>query len=296
MTHLSPTSHTLPRRRPGVGFKPHHAAAIARQDHGVGWFEIHAENYMVAGGPMRRLLATLAEHYPISCHGVGLSLGGEAPLDTDHLNRLAALVAWLRPAMVSEHLAWCRHGGAFFNDLLPLPYTRAMLRRVVDHVDHVQEALGRQILIENPATYLRFPEQDMSETTFITELVARTGCGLLLDLNNVHVSAVNHGFDAAQYISELPLDAVGEIHLAGHRRDRDEGGALLLIDSHDRPVDNDVWRLYRAFIGDHGPLPTLIEWDGAIPDWPELAAEAAKASAILNRKVGLNEEVYHVAR
>ena len=195
---------------------------------------------MVAGGPMRRLLATLAEHYPISCHGVGLSLGGEAPLDTDHLRRLAALVAWLRPAMVSEHLAWCRHGGAFFNDLLPLPYTRAMLRRVVDHVDHVQEALGRQILIENPATYLRFPEQDMSETTFITEPVARTGCGLLLDLNNVHVSAVNHGFDAAQYISDLPLDAAGEIHLAGHRRDRDEGGALLLIDSHDRLVDNNV--------------------------------------------------------
>ena len=154
---------------------------------------------------------------------------------------------------------------------------------------------GAEILIENPATYLRFPEQDMSETAFIGEVVARTGCGLLLDLNNVHVSAVNHGFDAARYIAELPLAAVGEIHLAGHRRDRDDRGAPLLIDSHDRPVDNAVWGLYRAFINDHGPVPSLIEWDGAIPDWPDLAAEAEKASVILNQNAAPEEEVYHVA-
>ncbi|HTQ36986.1 MAG TPA: DUF692 domain-containing protein, partial [Steroidobacteraceae bacterium] len=215
--------------------------------------------------------------YPVSLHGVGLSLGGAEPLNQAHLGKLKALVDRIEPAVVSEHLAWVGIGGVFLNDLLPLPYTEETLARVVEHVEQLQQALGRRVLIENPATYLRFRDDSMSEAAFLRQLVARSGCGLLLDLNNVHVSAINHGYDAHEYLAALPLAAVGEIHLAGHARQADGGGRTLLIDSHDAPVDPAVWSLYEHCLALTGPLPTLIEWDSRLPEWQALRDEAGKA-------------------
>lgn len=267
--------------RPGVGYKPQHLHGILESPGAVGWLEIHAENYMGAGGRPLAQLRHLAERFPISVHGVGLSIGGEGPLDRDHLGRLKHLVGWLNPASFSEHLAWSTHEGAYLNDLLPLPYTEATLARVVAHVDDVQEVLGRRMLLENPSSYLAFAETTMPEADFLAEIARRTGCGLLLDVNNVHVSAVNQAGSAESYIRAFPLDLVGEIHLGGHEADRDEFGAPLLIDSHGTPVADPVWALYRAVIAQGGPRPTLIEWDNEVPDWPVLAAEAARAAAIL---------------
>ena len=271
----------IPKERAGVSFKPQHYDDIMAHEQRVGWFEIHAENYMLDGGPVRRRLFELAANYPMSCHGVGLSIGSPDGLDTGHLRRLKKLLDALQPALFSEHLAWSTHGGEFFNDLLPLPYTTATLNSVVAHVDQVQQTVGRQMLLENPATYITYNEHDMAETDFLSAIIERTGCGLLLDVNNVHVSAVNHGFDAQDYIHQLPLSVVGEIHLAGHAIDRDDHGSRLLIDSHDRAVADSVWQLYRNLIGRIGPCATLIEWDGDIPAWPVLAAEAEIASGIL---------------
>ena len=273
----------IPLDQAGVGFKPQHFEALTATDHQVGWFEFHAENYMLDGGPVRRQLFQLAERFPLSCHGVGLSIGAMDGLDADHLGRLKRLLDTLQAALFSEHLAWSSHAGAFFNDLLPLPYTTAVLNTVVGHIDQVQNTLGRQMLLENPATYLVLEPQEMSEADFISAVIAGTGCGLLLDLNNVHVSAVNHGFSAEDYMSQLPLTALAEIHLAGHSVDQDDAGAALLIDSHDRRVSAPVWALYRQLIDRLGPCPTLIEWDGEIPPWPVLAAEADIAAEILQR-------------
>lgn len=267
--------------RAGVGFKPQHLQGILAQPGAVGWLEIHAENYMGAGGRPLAQLRHLADRFPISVHGVGLSIGGEGPLDRDHLGRLKHLVGWLNPASFSEHLAWSTHEGAYLNDLLPLPYTEATLARVAAHVDQVQEVLGRRMLLENPSTYLAFTETTMPETEFLAEIARRTGCGLLLDVNNVHVSAINQSMDAADYINAFPLDLVGEIHLGGHEADRDEFGAPLLIDSHGTPVADPVWALYAEVIALRGPRPTLIEWDNDVPAWPVLAAEAARAATIL---------------
>ncbi len=268
---------------PGVGYKPQHYAAIIADPDPVEWLEIHAENYMGAGGRPIAQLRHLADRFPISVHGVGLSIGGEAPLDADHLARLKDLVGWLRPASFSEHLAWSTHDSHFLNDLLPLPYTQATLARVCRHIDQVQDVLGRQMLLENPATYLGFDESEMSETDFLAGIAQRTGCGLLLDVNNVFVSATNQRTDPYAYIDAFPLARVGEIHLGGHDVQKDDHGAPLLIDSHGTPVVDPVWALYDHTIARAGARPTLIEWDNDVPDWPVLAAEAARARAVLNR-------------
>lgn len=272
---------TLPNR-PGVGYKPQHFSNILEGSYAVEWLEIHAENYMGAGGRPIAQLRALAERFPISCHGVGLSIGGEAPLDADHLARLKALVGWLAPASFSEHLAWSTHDGAYLNDLLPLPYTAATLARVAAHVDQVQQVLGRRMLLENPSAYLDFAEAEMDEITFLTEIARRTDCGLLLDVNNVFISATNRQTDATAYIDAFPLGIVGEIHLGGHDAQADDTGAPLLIDSHGAPVTDPVWQLFARTIARGGAKPTLIEWDNDVPDWPVLAAEAALAARILD--------------
>lgn len=272
-----------PAGQAGTSFKPEHLAAIMAESGPQGFFEVHAENYMGAGGPPHRALERIRRDHPISLHGVCMSLGGPQPLDGEHLARFKSLVDRYEPALVSEHLAWSTHLDTYLNDLLPLPYTAATLSHVCDHVDEMQTAIGRPILLENPSTYVLFKDSSMSETEFIAEISRRTGCGLLLDINNVFVSATNHGFSALDYLSDFPLSKVGEIHLAGHAEQADDEGDLLLIDSHDGPVADAVWRLYEIVIARRGPIPTLIEWDSQIPDWPVLRAEALAAQAILDR-------------
>jgi uncharacterized protein len=267
--------------RAGVGLKPQHFREALAAGTGIGFFEVHAENYMVDGGPFHHFLWRIRENHALSLHGVGLSIGAEAPLDEAHLDRLAALIDRYEPVQFSEHLAWSSHGGAFFNDLLPLPYDRATLERVCEHVDRVQSRLRRRMLLENPSTYLEFTQSTMSETQFIGEVLRRTGCGLLLDVNNVHVSCVNHHRDARAYIDELPLEAVGQIHLAGFAHDVDAAGAPLLIDSHGAPVDDAVWALYAGVIAQLGPMPTLIERDNDVPAFEVLLAEARHAEDLM---------------
>lgn len=267
--------------RGGVGLKPCHYGEILRDLPDVGFFEVHAENFMGAGGPPHRYLSAIREHYGLSIHGVGLSLGGAEPLDGEHLQRLAQLVARYEPQAVSEHLAWSSHAGVFLDDLLPIPYTNETLRLVCDHVDDAQSALGRAMLLENPSTYVAFAEGDYDEPEFIAEVIRRTGCGLLLDVSNVHVSCTNHARDAHSYLAALPLDRVGEIHLAGFDMRTDVRGRPLLIDSHDRAVDEVVWSLYADVIDCLGPMPTLIERDANIPTWSELAAEAWRADGLM---------------
>ena len=269
--------------RAGLSFKPQHASAVLDTPHDVAWFEVHAENYMGAGGPPHRILTALRERFPLSLHGVGLSIGGEAPLNAGHLARLRALIDRYAPAAFSEHLAWSTHDGVYFNDLLPLPYTEETLSRVASHVMEAQEAVGMRLLLENPSTYAPFAESRLAETDFLRDVADRSGCGLLLDLNNVFVSAVNQGLEPLAYLDAFPLDRVGEIHLGGHAPDPrpEPGGAPLLIDAHDREVADPVWTLYAETIARTGPLPTLVEWDNDVPDWPVLAAEAARAEAVL---------------
>lgn len=267
----------------GTSLKHEHLPSILADDTQGGFFEVHAENYMGAGGPPHHALTRVRRDYAVSLHGVCMSIGGTQPLDKVHLERFKALVDRYEPALVSEHLAWSTHNTTYFNDLLPLPYTPATLSRVADHIDEVQEMIGRPILLENPSTYVVFPQSTMSETEFMRNLVRRTGCRLLLDVNNVFVSATNHGYSALTYLADFPLDQVGEIHLAGHARQADDEGDLLLIDSHDGPVADAVWKLFEIVIEQCGPIPTLVEWDSAIPDWPILKAEAVAAQAILDR-------------
>ena len=273
--------------RGGVGLKPEHFRHILDTRPAIGFFEVHAENYMVAGGPFHRYLERIRADYPLSIHGVGLSIGGEDPLDEDHLDRLAALLARYQPESFSEHLAWSSHGGAFFNDLLPAPWHASTLARVCDHIDRVQERLGRRMLLENPATYVEFEASTMAESDFIAEVVKRTGCGLLLDVNNAYVSCINHHRDVRAYLRALPLAAVGEIHLAGHAREVDAAGAPLLIDSHGAPVAEAVWALYDFTLSLVGPQPTLIERDNDIPEFPVLAAEARQAEIVMARHAKL---------
>lgn len=275
-THRS----SLPSR-PGVGYKAQHYSAIMADPGPVAWLEIHAENYMGDGGRPIAQLRHLAERFPISVHGVGLSIGGEGDLDPDHLARLKHLVGWLNPASFSEHLAWSTHDAHFFNDLLPLPYSETTLNRVATHIDQVQDTLGRQMLLENPSSYLAFAESTMSETDFLREITARTGCGLLLDVNNVFVSATNLKTSPQAYIDDFPLEAVGEIHLGGHDEDEDETGAPLLIDSHGKAVVDPVWALLDYTLAKSGPKPLLIEWDTDVPQWPVLAAETERAERAL---------------
>lgn len=280
----------------GVSFKHEHLPAILADGKQDGFFEVHAENYMGAGGPPHAALTRIRSDHPVSLHGVCMSIGGPQPLDQDHLARFAALVGRYEPALVSEHLAWSTHGTNFFNDLLPLPYTPATLARVAEHISQVQDAIRRPILLENPSTYVVFSASTLSETDFLRELVRRSGCGLLLDVSNVFVSATNHGYGARDYLADFPLEHVGEIHLAGHKAQADDEGDPLLIDSHDGPVPDAVWTLYDSVIGRRGATPTLVEWDSEIPDWPVLKAEAAAARAILDRqaRAGVRRDLHAV--
>ncbi|MEM8732559.1 MAG: DUF692 domain-containing protein [Pseudomonadota bacterium] len=266
---------------PGVGYKPQHYAGIRADPGPVRWLEIHAENYMGDGGRPLAQLRALSERFPVSVHGVGLSIGGEGPLDRDHLARLRHLCDWLDPASFSEHLAWSTHDSHFLNDLLPLPYTTATLQRVAAHIDAVQTAVGRPMLLENPSSYLAFEASTWSEPDFLRELARRTGCGLLLDVNNVFVSATNLGFSPQDYIDAFPLSEVGEIHVGGHDEDQDDQGAPLLIDSHGREVADPVWALLAVVLARTGPMPLLVEWDTDVPDWPVLASQAQRAARAL---------------
>ncbi|WP_019955031.1 MNIO family bufferin maturase [Yoonia vestfoldensis] len=270
---------SLPRTT-GLGFKPQHFADMMATDT-IGFVEVHAENYMGDGGAPHAMLAALHDRHAVSIHGVGLSIGSAGGLDRAHLARLRKLIDRYQPESFSEHLAWSSHGAAWLNDLLPLPYTGETLATICAHVDQVQETLGRRMLLENPATYVTFASSTISETDFLTELVRRTGCGLLLDVNNVFVSATNHRFDPRAYLADFPLFAIGEIHLAGHETEELPSGPLL-IDSHGAPVADPVWTLYAEVLARTGALPTLIEWDNDVPDFAVLLAEATRANAILH--------------
>ncbi|MFA7290740.1 MAG: DUF692 domain-containing protein [Rhodocyclaceae bacterium] len=265
----------------GIGLKPEHFLDILelRPDREtLGFFEIHAENYMVPGGPFHHYLTRICADYALSVHGVGLSIGGAGPLDEAHLDRLAMLLDRYQPESFSEHLAWSTHSEHYLNDLLPAPYNAATLARVCEHIDQVQSRLGRRMLLENPSTYVEFANSDMNETAFISEVLRRTGCGLLLDVNNVYVSCTNHGRDASAYLRELPAAAVGEIHLAGYATECDSLGAPLLIDSHGAPVAAAVWALYEEALQLTGPVATLLERDNDIPAFAVLYAEATEAA------------------
>ncbi|MCH8614495.1 DUF692 domain-containing protein [Sphingomonas sp. SM33] len=262
----------------GLGFKPQHfSEALASPAVGL-WFEVHAENYMVGGGPRLAMLEQLRRDRPISLHGVGLSLGSASEPDPDHIAALKSLADRFEPALVSEHLAWSRLDGRSFPDLLPLPRTNETLAYLSANVGRIQDALGREILIENPTHYLPLTQHRWSETSFLRELARRSGCKLLIDVNNVAVGANNIGFDAAAWLLDIPAKLVGEIHLAGHSLDAD--GALL-IDSHDEPVSEAVWSLYEGFVDRIGPRPTLIERDGNVPAFAELIRERDRAQAVL---------------
>lgn len=262
----------------GLGLKAEHYAQALSCDAPGLWFEVHPENYMV-GGPRLAWLERIAERHTLSLHGVSLSLAADASPDEAHLQRLRRLVEHVQPMLISEHLAWSTWHGQYLPDLLPFPRSHAALARITENVQRTQQALGRRIAIENPSHYLHLNGHDWDEIDFLTELALRTGCGLLLDINNVYVSAHNLGFDAQRYIDRFPAAAILEIHLAGHSHD--ESGALL-IDSHDAPIDEAVWALYQHLIQRIGPRPTLIERDGHIPAFSDLLAERDIAQAILN--------------
>ncbi len=272
---------------PGLGFKAEHFAAIRDTRPRLGFFEVHAENYMGAGGPPHRQLTALRQDYALSLHGVGLSIGGPDRPDADHLRRLRELIIRYEPASFSEHLAWSSHGSDYLNDLLPLPYTPETLQLVCDHVDEVQATLGCRLLLENPSTYVLFAQSTLAETEFLAAIARRTGCGLLLDVNNVFVSCTNHRTDPQDWLAAIPLGAVGEVHLGGHTSEDLPSGPLL-IDDHGSPVADPVWALYSQTIARAGALPTLVEWDNDVPDFPVLMAEAARAAEILDRA-----EVHH---
>ena len=264
----------------GLGLKPQHYAEAISDPAAGAWFEVHPENYMCDGGPRHTALTKVRDRHPLSFHGVGLSLAGDEPPDDKHIARLRQLVDRYEPFAVSEHLAWSRRGGVYHTDLLPFPRTQAALQRISRHIDRTQEALGRRILIENPSLYLALKGHDHDETDFLVSLCRRTGCGLLVDVNNIHVSANNLGYSADTYIDAIPATLVAEVHLAGHAPDP-ALGADLLIDTHGAPIDDAVWRLYRRLIARTGPRPTLIERDDNIPAYADLVAERDAAAGIL---------------
>lgn len=269
---------SLPLASAGVGLKPQHFSDILETGPALGFFEVHAENYMGAGGPPHRYLTAIGARYPLTIHGVGLSIGGDRPLDAAHLLRLKQLIDRYEPAIFSEHLAWSTHEGGYLCDLLPLPYTRAAAARVVEHIDQVQTVLGRTMLLENPARTLGFAESTEAEGAFLAEIADRSGCGLLLDVNNLYVSARNLGEGPEAALAAFPLRSVRQIHLAGHAPAADG----LLIDTHDRSPTAAVWALYAAVLDCIGPVPTLVEWDAAVPPWLTLQAEAIRAKLLLD--------------
>ena len=276
---MDPTLSHLPLNA-GIGLRAKHYAELVTTKPAVGFIEAHSENYFGRGGKPRHYLELARRDYSLSLHGVGLSIGSADPLSEAHLTRLRELLARFEPALVSDHLCWSSIGGVFANDLLPLPLTDEALGHVVSRVQHVQESLGRRILLENVSSYLEYGDSAMPEWTFLAEVAARSGCGILLDVNNIFVSAHNHGFDAQQYLAAIPRDAVREIHLAGFiARHFDDGD--ILIDTHSAPVADAVWALYRQALQRFGPVPTLIEWDADLPPLAALVAEAHKADAML---------------
>ena len=279
--------------RTGVGLRQAHFQAFIETPPDVAWVEVHTENYMGDGGPRQRALELIRRDYPLSCHGVGLSLGSAEGLDDAHLDRIRKVIDRFQPGLVSEHVSWSVSGGVYFNDLLPLPYTEEALATICRNIDHAQTALGRQILVENPSSYIRFAESTMPEWEFMAEIPRRTGCGLLLDVNNIHVSAFNHAFDAEPYLDAIPLDRVQEVHVAGHsiRQIDDE---TILIDDHGAPVTDAVWELFRQALKRLGPVPTLLEWDTNVPELPVLLDEARKAQRLLDA-VGDRSGVGHAA-
>ena len=279
--HIPPTA--------GISLKPCHFADIHAAPGRAAWFEIHAENYFAAGGPPHRHLTAIRAHHPLSIHGVGLSLGGAHRPDPAHLAQLRALVRRYEPGVVSEHLAWCELDGVYFNDLLPVPYDEASLARIADHIHETQEALGRPILIENPSRYIALPGT-MEEGAFIAELCRLTGCGLLLDVNNVYVSARNMNQDPRAVLMAMPFAQAGQIHLAGHFVSRSPAGEFH-IDDHGSPVRAEVWALFKEALGRTGPLPSLIEWDNGIPAFDRLLAEAELAQRVIDGQTGEGDDV-----
>jgi len=260
----------------GIGLRSPHLTHVQIERPPVAWFEVHSENYFADGGPALAALDRIRADYPLALHGVGLSLGSTDPLARPHLDKLATLIARIDPALVSEHLCWSGVAGRHFNDLLPLPFTGEALAHVCSRIEAVQDCLGRQIAVENVSAYVAFDDSTMPEWEFVAAVVRQTGCKLLLDVNNVYVNAVNHGFDADTYLAAMPRDAIAEIHLAGF-----DATGPCLIDTHGARVAPEVWGLYRRTIARIGPRPTLIEWDIDIPEFPVLEAEAATAAAIL---------------
>lgn len=269
-----------PLRESGIGLRSCHYRALIEDRPETGWIEVHPENYFGGGSP-RHYLGKARELYPLSLHAVGLSLGSDQPVDENHMRQIRELIDIFEPFQVSDHVSWSASGNAHMNDLLPLPYTTESLQRLCDNIGMVQDCFGRNILVENPSTYLSFTVDEMPEYEFINEIARRTGCGLLLDINNIYVQSVNHGFDACHYIENIRPGPVKEIHLAGHtQRDFEDGS--ILVDTHNRPVKPEVWELYEYTIKRLGPVPTLIEWDGDIPALPVLIAEADKAQALID--------------
>lgn len=266
----------------GIGLRAPHVAEIVETRPAVAWLEVHAENYM-GGGPAVRALERLRRDHPISLHGVGLSLGTAGGVDPVHLERLVRLVERLEPALVSEHVSWSVEGGVYLNHLLPLPYTDETLTVLCRHVAHLQDRLGRRVLIENPSGYLRFRDSPIPEPAFLNEVARRTGCGLLCDVNNAFVTCANLGGDAAAWIDAVEPTAVGEIHLAGHAIN-DADGTTILIDDHGSPVRDEVWRLYERAVARFGAVPTLVEWDTDVPALAVLLGEAAKAQRRLTAR------------
>ena len=290
--HQSNKIAALPSRA-GAGLKAEHYADILESKPNIGCFEVHPKNYMGLGGPPHHYLTRIRETYPISLHGVGLSIGGSDDLNREHLDRLKALVDRYQPESFSEHLAWSTHESAFYNDLLPLPYTSETLALVCDHVDELQEHIGRRMLLENPATYVVFQESSYDEIDFLKEIASRTGCSLLLDVTNVFISCTNHRRNADDYVDRFPLEHVGEIHLADHAQDEDDQGQKVLIDAHDRQVIEPVWQLLERTLHRTGPVPTLVEWDNDVPEWSMLFAEAERAEAYLKNAKLASKEATH---
>lgn len=266
--------------RAGIGLRAPHYLDVLEQRPDVGWLEVHSENYFGAGGRPLYFLELARERYPVSLHGVGLSLGSTDPIDLAHLAKLKSLERRIEPMLVSDHLSWSSVDGRYMNDLLPIPYTEEALRHVCARVTQVQDILGRRILIENPSSYLQYVESAIAEPEFLRAVATTSGCGLLLDVNNVYVSATNHGFDARQYLAALPAAAIEEIHLAGFTVNEADGGRIL-IDTHSHPVPEQVWDLYAQAVARFGPRPTLIEWDADLPPLATLAGEAARADRML---------------
>jgi uncharacterized protein (UPF0276 family) len=265
----------------GVGLRPPHYPAVLEGAPGIDWFEVITENFMVEGGNARRVLRAVRERWPIVLHGVSMSLGSTDPLDEAYLDRLAALAREVEPALISDHLCWNRHGGRTGHDLWPMPFTEEALGHLAARVAHVQERLGRRILVENVSRYVAYRHDEMTEWEFLSALAERADCGLILDVNNAYVSGRNLGFDPARLVDGVPAARVGYVHLAGFS---DQGTHLL--DSHDHPVADEVWALYRRVVERAGAVPTLIEWDDAIPTFPRLCAESARARAVADEVTG----------